>query len=190
MEQNKYQDAVIYTIKTDTGLYVGSTCDFAQRKRSHKFNCFNENEKDYNFKVYQNIRENGGEYSIEIYKMFPCNSREELHIEEEKIMKELNANLNTKSAFMTEEQKINYKKEWKNNNRDKLRNYDKKYRMEQKEKYKQKDHEYYQKNKEKIQKRKAEKITCECGLDITRASISAHRKTKNHLNRMNLPESV
>jgi predicted GIY-YIG superfamily endonuclease len=145
MEQNKYQDAVIYTIKTDTGLYVGSTCDFAQRKFQHKGCCFVENRKEYNLKLYQNIRENGGEYSIEIYKMFPCNNKEELHKQEEEVRKYLNPNLNSNKAYRT---------------------------------------------KEDIKKKQAEIITCECGCETTRGHISRHRKSKKHLNRMNLPESV
>ena len=99
MECNKYQNGLIYTIKTDNGLYVGSTIDFTNRKYQHKSKCFNENSKQYNLNVYKNIRENGGEYTIEIYKMFPCNSNEELRIEEKNVIKYLNPNLNTISAF-------------------------------------------------------------------------------------------
>jgi hypothetical protein len=35
--------------------------------------------------------------------------------------------------------------------------------------------------KEKIKARRVEKITCECGAEISRAGISGHRKTKRHL---------
>jgi len=132
MEQNKYQDAVIYTIKTDTGLYVGSTYDFAHRKNSHKSHCFNENSEHYNVKLYQNIRENGGEYSIEIYKMFPCNSAEELHKEEEEVRKYLNSNLNSNKAYRTKEEKKEYNKEWMDSNKQHRQEYRQKWNNENK----------------------------------------------------------
>ena len=165
MACNKYQNGLIYTIKTDNGLYVGSTCDFTRRKGEHKSKCFNENCKEYKFKVYKNIRENGGEYTIEIYKMFPCNSVDELRIEEKNVIKYLNPNLNTMSAFQSVEEKKEYIKKYK----------------EQK-KYKEYTKNYRQQNKEKF----AEKITCECGCQIRRDDIAKHRKNKKHLNLMEL----
>jgi len=141
MACNKYQNGLIYTIKTDNGLYVGSTCNFTNRKRGHKNSCFNKNNRTYNYKVYKNIRENGGEYTIEIYKMFPCNSDKELRSEEEEVRKYLNPNLNMNSAFQSVEG-----------------------------------------TKEKL----AEKITCECGIEITKGCLPRHRKTQKHLKLMEL----
>lgn len=152
MEQNKYQDALIYTIKTDNGIYVGSTCDFVKRKTNHKSSCFNENSEVYNIKLYQNIRENGGEYSMEIYKLFPCNSKEELYIAEEKVRKELNPNLNSIKCFRTEEEKD----EWFSQNKDNKKQYDKQYYEENKDHKKEYQKKYCEENKEKVSKRKAE----------------------------------
>lgn len=160
MECNKYQDGLIYTIKTDNGLYVGSTCDFAVRKKNHKTSCFNEKSDKYNTKLYQNIRENGGEYSIELYKLFPCNTNEELRTEEEEVRKYLNANLNSQRAFMSEEEEIKYHKEYRENNR------------------------------EIISQKQTEIITCECGCQTTRVHISRHRKSKKHLNLMKLKNTT
>jgi len=167
MACNKYQNGTIYTIKTDNGLYVGSTCDFTRRKGEHKRKCFNENCKEYKFKVYKNIRENGGEYTIEIYKMFPCNSVDELRIEEKNVIKYLNPNLNTYSAFQSVEEKKEYNKELNK----KYKEYYKKYRKQ---------------NKEKL----AEKITCECGCQTKKYDISRHRKSKKHLNLMELKKDL
>jgi len=169
MACNKYQNGLIYTIKTDNGLYVGSTCDFTDRKYKHKHSCFNENSKQYNLKVYKNIRENGGEYSIEIYKMFPCNSYEELRIEEKNVIKYLNPNLNTYSAFQSVEERKEYKK-IKDSKRDR-KEYQKEYRKQNKEKF-------------------AEKITCECGCQIRKHHISRHRKSQKHLNLMELKKDL
>ena len=41
-------------------VYIGSTYDFKNRMRQHKYSCYNEKSKKYNFFVYQFIRQNGG----------------------------------------------------------------------------------------------------------------------------------
>jgi hypothetical protein len=40
--------------------YVGHTTDFTKRKNNHKKSCNNSKSKDYNLKVYDFIRKNGG----------------------------------------------------------------------------------------------------------------------------------
>lgn len=160
-----YSKSLIYTIKTNDGLYVGSTCDLHRRKREHKSCIYNEKKRYYNVKLYKNIRENDGEYSIEIYKLFPCKNKQELEKEEERIRIELNANLNMVRAYRTEDEKkqqdIECKKAWVIKNKD----YDK---------------TYYQENKEYYN----EKIKCECGCELARGNVRRHRKTKKHLNKM------
>jgi hypothetical protein len=190
MEQNKFQNGLIYTIKTDNGLYVGSTCDFVDRKRRHKYSCFNEKDKKYNYKLYKNIRENGGEYTIEIYKLFPCNSDKELRMQEEAVIKHLNANLNSRASFRSREELKEYNKEYHQKNKEIIsqnqKEYDKKYRQENKEMLSQKRKEYYQENKEMISQKRKEIIICECGCDSTKRGLLRHRKTQKHLNLMQL----
>ena len=171
--EKDYSKGIIYTIKTDDGLYVGSTVDFKGRKYNHKSHIYNENKKEYNMKLFQNIRQNGGEYRIELYKPFPCNSKRELEKEEEEIRIELNANLNTIRAYRSDEEskeeRKEYVKEYREKNRDEINAYKK---------------EWYEKNKEKLKVRALETITCECGCKLTRATITRHRKTKRHLKLM------
>ena len=56
-----YSNTIIYKLCCNnpniTDVYVGHTTDFTNRKRQHKQNC--NNEKSYNFYVYQFIREHG-----------------------------------------------------------------------------------------------------------------------------------
>ena len=47
------------------------------------------------------------------------------------------------------------------------------------------DNIYKEKNREILNKKKIEKITCECGLMVCRSAISSHRKTKKHLDFVN-----
>ena len=88
-----YSKAVIYTIKTDSGIYVGSSKNYSKRKSAHKQ--IVKNGWFSHRTLYRNIRKHHGNYKIEIYKLFPCNNHVELFTEEQRIFKKLNANLNT-----------------------------------------------------------------------------------------------
>tara|TARA_R100001163_G_C5067516_1_gene206699 strand:- start:2155 stop:2715 length:561 start_codon:yes stop_codon:yes gene_type:complete len=98
-ENERFQQSVIYTIKTDDGIYVGSTIDFKKRKYAHAMRI----KEGRMTLLYQNILKNDGNYNIEIYKLFPCKTSEELRIEEQRVSEELNANLNTYRCYTSEE---------------------------------------------------------------------------------------
>ena len=107
-----YSKTIIYKIVCKdlnvTDLYVGSTSNFIKRKYTHKFSCTSENNKKYNFKVYQIIRENGGWDNwdmIEIEK-FSCINKREAEAEEDKVMRELKATMNMIRAFLRPEDVI------------------------------------------------------------------------------------
>tara|TARA_R110000772_G_scaffold33141_1_gene80789 strand:- start:147 stop:704 length:558 start_codon:yes stop_codon:yes gene_type:complete len=94
--------------------YIGSTADWKTRKYQHKYNCNNENGIEYNFKVYKTIRENGGWNN---FKMIEIGKQEQLTPQqakqiEEQYRVELNANMNGRSCFRTEEERIQLKKEY------------------------------------------------------------------------------
>ena len=98
--------------------YVGSTADFNKRKSTHKQNCNNENGEKYNYKVYRTIRDNGGWSNfkiIEIAKQDQLTLREAEQIEE-RYRLELNADMNGRSCFRTEEERKEQCKEWRENN--------------------------------------------------------------------------
>ena len=61
-----YENGLIYKLcckdANITDIYVGSTTNFKQRKKEHKADCHNENNKNYNRPVYKFIRENGGNW--------------------------------------------------------------------------------------------------------------------------------
>jgi len=99
----RYENAVIYTIKTDDGLYVGSTINYHNRKKEHKSKV-NLNCKTL---LYQNINSaiNKGDYKIQILHMYPCSNKLELRLEERRVMDELNANLNVYRPYASPEEK-------------------------------------------------------------------------------------
>ena len=174
--ERDYSKGLIYTIKTNDGLYVGSTCDFNIRKSKHKSKIFNENCNQYNLKLYKNIRENGGEWNMEILHLFPCENKRELEKEEDRVMLELNANLNGQRAHITEEERKNnkniYSKLYNEKNKDKISEYKKLFNEKNKDKISEqrklyceknraeinaKQKLYYQKNKQKILQQQQEK---------------------------------
>jgi len=177
--------------------YVGSTGNFKKRKSSHKQNCQNESRKEYNIKLYQTIRENGGWDNwnmIQIGTKGQITKREAEQIEEE-YRKELKADINQKRAFRTEEERKKddieryhnnkeyikeyrkeYIKEYRENNRDKILEQKKQYYDNNKEKKIEYQKKYRQNNREKIY----EKVKCECGNIVTRKGLSQHKKTMIH----------
>jgi hypothetical protein len=109
-----YSKCIIYTIRTPNGLYVGSTCNYANRKYQHKSNIHNEKSKKYNYKLYNNIRENNDDWEMKPYILFPCKNKMEMSIEEERLRRELNADLNSQSCFGVDKKKeVEYHKQYK-----------------------------------------------------------------------------
>ena len=127
-----YSKCVIYTIRTGEGLYVGSSCNFVNRKRQHKQDINNENSEKYNRKLYKTIRDNDGAWDMQPHAVFPCNSKTEMNIEEERVRQELKADLNSYSCFLTSEDKKKYHKEYRLAHKDKRREHNKAYRLKKK----------------------------------------------------------
>jgi len=106
-EKNKknYQNGFIYKIcSLDKNLslnYIGSSTNFKKRESYHKNDCNNPNSKNYNLKIYQIIRDNGGwdMFEILVIEKFPCSTREELNKREEEFRVEYDANMNTKRCW-------------------------------------------------------------------------------------------
>ncbi len=63
-----YSKAVVYKFHKDDlpEIYIGSTHDEIKREQDHKSVCNNENSKEYNKKVYEFMRDNGG---------YPCDNK-------------------------------------------------------------------------------------------------------------------
>ena len=185
-----YTKAVIYKIQHNENkslCYIGSTCNFKTRKCQHKSNCYNTDSKSYNLQVYEMIRNNGGWACFNMIPIeeFPCETKTQLCIREEQVRVEYNANLNTRKAHTTAEDKPEYFKQYYIDNVDKLNQYSKQYYENNTDKSKQ----YYIDNRGKINEKATqyyddigkEKVTCECGCIVTNANLSRHKKSKKHL---------
>ena len=163
-----YSKTIIYKIEhieNDNLVYVGHTTNWDKRKCQHKSNCYND--KKFNQRLYQMIRDNGGWSHfnmIEVAK-YTCKDKREAERRENERIKELKANMNTVKSFRTEEEKQEYGKEYnvehrqekdiynreyRQDNKEKIKEYEKQYREANKEKKKGYNKEYYENNKEKM----------------------------------------
>jgi hypothetical protein len=147
--------------------YVGSTTNFKNRKSHHKSNCNNPNSKEYNYKVYQIIRQYGGwsNWSMIQIEEYPCNSKREAEAREEYWRKKIKTTLNDKKCFTTEEEKKNYyeknreqireqRKEHYENNKEQLLEKQKEYNEKKKEQIREQRKEHYENNKEQNREKK------------------------------------
>jgi hypothetical protein len=187
-----YSKTIIYKIQHNTNselVYVGHTTDYTQRKTQHKANV-----KSHPKKLYQTIRENGGWECFTMVPImeFPCETKIQAEIQEEKCRVELKATLNHRKAHTTiEEEKERakkYKEEhrehanevnkiWYQNHKEERKAYRESIAEEQKE-YKK---EWYANNKEKINADRMQTYTCSCGKDSLICNRVRHEKTKFHM---------
>ena len=161
---SNYQNGTIYKIVCKdpeiTECYVGSTTSHSKRKSRHKSSCNNEKSKDYNYPVYRYIRDNGGwdNWEFVLLEDYPCRNKKQLNIRERFWFEKLGARLN--SIYPQRSMK-----EWKEEN---------------KEKIKERKIKYYEDNKEEILEKMKEKVECECGSVVRKDYLLKHKRTQKH----------
>ena len=99
-----------------TEFYVGSSVNFKARKYAHKSNCNNIKRREYNYKVYRYIRENGGfdNWDFEILLEPEVENKKELKLKyEAKYQLDLKPELNVIQEGRTP-------KEWREENKEKI----------------------------------------------------------------------
>ena len=148
-------------------LYIGHTTNFKRRKWQHKSDCNNEKKRSHSLLLYQFIRANGGWDNWNVVKLYdhPCDSRTEACTEERKCMEKFKCKLNINNSYLTDEERIENKKEcdklYNEKNKEKIKEYNEKnkekrkhrskeYRVNNLEKLKNQTKEYYQNNKDRL----------------------------------------
>ena len=173
-KNQKFPEYKIYKLCCDdTDLfYVGSTRDFTTRKSRHKTGCNNQNGKEYNTKKYQTMREFGGfqNWRMVCIDILYDVTKLEAEIREEEMRMELKALLNSQKASCGGISVQEYKKKYREENRDHYKQYDKK---------------YFDKNREKIRTKQKEKFDCQCGGRYTRVNKAIHFKSQLHQKYLN-----
>ena len=143
--------------------YIGQTTNFENRQKQHIKNTINQSDKKhYHLKHYQTIRENGGWDEWEMIKLEEFNGKTNLEarMREQELIQEYNANLNSLSAFISEEERAATKKaiteKYRQENKELLKEQTKKYKEEHKEIISEQMKKYRAENKEKIKEKTKE----------------------------------
>ena len=185
-----YQNAKIYMLESKEGgiRYYGSTTrTLKKRLQGHKkdkkrYEEGKTNHYTTSFKILEYE-----DCEISLVEDYSCNSKKELEIRERWYI-ENNECVNKQIPTRTD-------KEWREENKDKIKEYFKKryegnkenileYMKERYEKNKdeilQKNKERYEKNKDEINEKRKEKITCPCGSVVRKSDIREHERTTKH----------
>ena len=193
-----YSKCVIYKIQHKDNndlLYVGHTTNFTKRKNEHKSRVICEMNKEYNHKVYQMIRENGGwdDFNMVVIKEFPCENKQQATTEEDKIMREMKATMNTNRALKTLIDIYEDKKKYRTIHKEQIKEHKHQYYENNKSFIIEKSKMYYEEHKEQIkdknkiynQPRRIEQYICECRGKYHIQHKAAHLRTKKHMNFLN-----
>ena len=176
LKEINYHNTVIYKIQhieKDDLLYVGHTTDFTKRKSLHKYHSNNCSSKKSNLKIYQVVRNNGGwdMFKMLEVKKFPCQDKREALAEEDRVMRELKANMNAIGAVYDLEKHRQTQKrcnvEYKKEHQEELLNYWKEYRVI---------------NIDKINERTQKLVQCECGQFVCQKvkGSTRHQQSQKH----------
>ncbi len=187
-----YSKCLIYKIACKdpkiNDIYVGHTTDKITRKSKHRSNCNNKNSKQYNFYVYQFIRDHGNfdNWEMIILEEYPCENINQATLRERYFLETLGATLNRQVPSRTHQEYIETNREilnekqrqYKEQNQEYYQQYYQQYREQNIEKLDEYIRQYREQNKNKLQ----ENFECECGGKYTRENRAKHFKTKKHLN--------
>ena len=193
-----YQLGKIYKIVcniTDES-YIGSSCyqTLAQRLAKHVASYKRWKSGKHNYCSCYDIIERG-QYQILLIESFSCHSKDELTSREGVIIREYKhgcgcTNIRIEGRNM---------KEWREDNKERLRDKMRDYRKLNNEKVRDTDKRKYEKHKDKIKIRKKEwylsnknnisekakeKITCICGSCICKKHKTRHERSGKHLNHL------
>jgi hypothetical protein len=179
-----YRNGKIYKLTCDESdeVYIGSTCEkLCVRKAKHKDKYKAYLRGTYAFVTSFKLFELSDNIDIELIELFPCDTKDELHVREKYWIQNTknvcNKHLPSNCYLKT---KVEYDAEYYAQHKQKVLKTVKKYREENKEKIK----EYLEKNKEKISERARKKYTCECGKTLNQRGKKEHEKTKTHIDIM------
>jgi len=175
-----YENGKIYKLVclTTGNIYYGSTCQtLSKRLYQHEYKYLDYVNNIYHYCASFEIIKNNN-YEIYLVEYYPCNHKDELHKREGEFI------INNKCVNKTIAGRT--KKQYKIDNYEKCKQMQKKCYENNREYYIEKQKKYLEKNKEELYKKASVKVKCECGCEIRKSDIAPHRKTKKHLNLMNL----
>ena len=183
-ETNKYNKTVFYKIvckdENIKDLYVGHTTDFKERLRNHKSCCCNPHSKQYTYRIYTFIRENGGwdNFKMVIVEERNMNNKKEAEDHERYLINILEANLN---SCIPGRNKQESDKQYRIKNKDRIQEAKHLTYLKHKEVIKDKNSEYYVRHKEEIKHHMSKPYECpHCKLCIQWSAKARHERSNKH----------
>lgn len=188
--------------------YIGSTLEkqLSRRMSYHRsdYTAFKEGTKTHFTSSFILFDEFGIQNcKIVLLQSYEVSSKDELRAREQEWIDKI-PNCNKNKAFRTEEQKKEYqrnydkqyaidnhekiskqKKVYAEEHKEEITSYQKQYKVDNREKLLADKKADYQKNKEKHLASQAEKVTCICGLTLSRGNLPAHERSQQHLDFVN-----
>lgn len=179
----KIENAKIYSIlnTVDDSVYIGSTClSLKQRLNAHKSLC---KRKPNIMPLYSKMFEYGiNNFYIVLVEDCLCSNVNELREKEGAYIKQLGT-LNKNIAGRDI-------KQYKEDNKEKLKEYNKQYRDNNKDYYKQYLLKYNKDNKDKIKQLYKIKINCSCGSNIYKYNYKIHCQSAKHKHYINMGDDT
>lgn len=173
-------------------FYIGSSKNVWQRMHQHRYSLENNNSIYKNFHLYKCIRENGGydNWQVIILDTIFCNNLREAEEVEQKYIDLFEPDLNSKRAFLSDEERIKKKIEitenWRKDNQEYIKKYSKNYHEKTYENKKEiileRVKNYALNNPDKILERRRKKQTCDCGATFNHRQQQRHFRTEKHKN--------
>ena len=173
-----YANGKVYAIicrKTDR-RYIGSTCEptLAKRLAQHVTDFKRWKEGKSRCMSYDIIKD--GDYYIILLELYPCNSRDELRMCEQKYIDACEC-LNKRKAFRNEEELAEYKKQYQEQNRGKISEQHKNKYQQNRDEINKRQKKYREEHRDEIIAKRREKICCPtCQKEITKGNLSKHKK--------------
>lgn len=194
-----YSKGKIYKITSSNGLpYIGSTIQQLSKRMAH-----HRERKTCSSIIHLDCED----CQITLIELYPCNSKEELNMRERYYIENMEC-CNKHMPIISVEEKLNYKKNYRIKNADKIKEYrknnlekikehkkqfyeenkekilliTKEYRIKNADKIALRQKEYRKNNADKIKERRSQKIMCSCGVEYTKCHKNRHLQSQYHIN--------
>ena len=171
-----YSHGKVYKISSpscpELGVYIGSTVETLSRRiASHRSHFHRWQAGKNNFVTSFDILK-AGDAVITLLEDVPCERKEQL-LARERHWVEVTECVNRCLPGRT-------KSQYTADHHDSFLSYWKDYRVQNHERISAQRVEYRRLNQDRIRETRSEVITCECGSELLKVNLSAHRKTKKH----------
>ena len=179
-----FNNGKIYKVVDNSSdmVYIGSTCNTLEmRLKQHEsqYKGFKLG-KTRNVTVFKILDNNN--YKIELIKLFPCDNKKDLELEEGKIIKEYrNKKLNAVNRCIVGQTKSDYGKEYYQTKKDKINTKTKEYYQNNIDKIKESKKQYYETNIDKIKESKKQYYET----NIDKIKESTKKYYENNIDKLN-----